>query len=139
MAEYIGSAIVVSWIHSAGTATISGNYTTFTWSESVNLVDASAGADANVTRLVGIKDGQASMSAKFVGGTDTGGTATFSTLVAGAVGTLQWQPEGTAGTKPNFSVPAISNGRSFSHPYSDVVVVDCSWSFNGALTESANA
>lgn len=139
MTEYIGSAIVVSWIHSSGTATISGDYTNFTWNDTGNQVEVTAGADANVKRLTTTKDFTASMDAYFQGGTDTGGTATFNLLYANAIGTLQWQPEGTAGTKPKFSIPAICNGRNMSHPYNDKVTVSVSWNGNGALTESANS
>ena len=63
MAGYIGSALVVTWIQSAATTTLTGDHKSFTYTPSINLVDETAGADANKNYLAGVKDGNATYNA----------------------------------------------------------------------------
>ena len=138
MESYSGSAIVVQWITSSGTATLSGKQTNFAYTPTINLIDQTAGADPAKTYLASVKDGSANIDALFVPGTSSGGTVTFSTCTEGIGGTLQWQPEGTASTKPKYSMPAISQGCSFQYPYSDTVKVTTAFQQNGLRVEGTN-
>jgi hypothetical protein len=136
--SYSGSALVVTWFQGSGTNVISGDQTAFDYTPSIDLIDQTSGADANKQYLSSVKDGQASMSSYFQTGTNARGTVTWSTLTEGNVGTLQWQPEGTAAGKPKYSMPAISKGVGISYPYADKVVASASWQQNGTRTEGTN-
>ena len=136
--SYSGSALDVKWIHSGGTATISGNQRTLSYTPSIDFIDQSSGADSSKKYLNGLKDGQATLEALVQAGTNSGGTAAFSTLTEGAVGTLVWSPEGTAATKPKYTIPAKSGGVGFTYPYSDVTVASVSFQQNGDRTEGTN-
>ena len=136
--SYTGSALVVQWLYASGTNTISGNQRTFTYTPSIDLVDQTSGADTNKHYLTAVKDGQATLEALVQAGTNSGGTAAFSTLTEGNSGTLIWSPEGTAATKPKYTMPAISNGAGFTYPYADVVVASVSFQQNGTRTEGTN-
>lgn len=130
MAEFSGSALVMQWIHSGGTVTLSGAQRTVNYSPSAELYDNTAGSDPAMTRLVGKSDFTVAMSALL----QTGGTVTEDALVAGKTGTLIIGPEGTASGKRKYTLPAISNGAQMSYPYNNVVEFTCDWSGNGAGT-----
>jgi hypothetical protein len=136
--SYSGSALVVTWTQASGTNIISGDQTAFNYTPSVDLPDQSSGADTNKKYLTGLKDGQADMVSYFQSGTNLRGTATWSTLTEGNQGTLMWQPEGTAVGKPKYTIPAISKGVGFSHPYADKSTASCSWQQNGTRVEGTN-
>ena len=139
MAAYTGSALVVTWTTATGTTTMTGDQRSFSYAPSINLVDATAGADANKNYVTGVKDGQAQFEALLQSGTGAGGTANYVVeCVEGKSGTLKWQPEGTAGSKPYSEMPAICMGASYSYPYEDVVTVSVPFQQNGARTDGAN-
>lgn len=117
MTEYAGSALYLEWIHSGGTTVLSGDFRTFTSSPSVDLYEASAGADPYKSYLPGIKD--ATMQVGLVAQVD--GTALFDALEEGTQGTLRVSPEGTASGKRREVRPAISQGPQRTQPYNDVV------------------
>lgn len=139
MATYSGSALVVNWIQAAATTTLTGDHRSLSYTPSVNLYDATAGADANKNYIVGTKDGNATFNAVMQAGTGSGGTATYSTLTEGNIGTLEWMPNGTASPTPNIKIPAISQGVGFSFPYDNVVEITATFQQNGARVESANS
>ncbi|MFA5153246.1 MAG: hypothetical protein WC554_11845 [Clostridia bacterium] len=136
--SYSGSALVVTWFQGSGTNIISGDQTTFDYTPSIDLIDQTSGADSNKKYINGVKDGQVSMSSYFQSGTNLRGTATWATLTEGLAGTLMWQPEGTATTKPKYTIPAISKGVGFSHPYADKVTASISFQQNGTRVEGTN-
>jgi hypothetical protein len=136
--SFSGSALVVTWAGTAGTATVSGDQTTFDYTPTIDLIDQTSGADTNKKYLNGVKDGSASMASYFQSGTNLRGTVTWATLTEGNHGTLTWQPEGTAVGKPVYSMPAISQGVAVSHPFNDKVLANCSWQQNGTRTEGTN-
>ena len=138
MSAYAGSSLIVKWMVGSGTSVLSGDQRNFSYTPSVALIDQTAGADANKLYLSSIKDGQASLEAVMQAGTDAGGTTVFSTCTEGQIGTLEWQPEGTAVGTPKISMAAISQGASFQYPYSDVISVTVNWQQNGARTEGTN-
>ncbi len=136
--SYSGSALQVTWTQGSGTNIVSGDQTTFDYTPSVDLSDQSSGADTNKKYLKLLLDGQASMTSYFQSGTNLRGTATWATLTEGLSGTLMWQPEGTAAGKPKYTMPAISKGVGFSHPYADKSTASCSWQQNGTRVEGTN-
>jgi hypothetical protein len=138
MTRYLGKNLDVKWIDGSGTITISGNQTAFDYTPSIALVDQTAGADTNKTYLTSVKDGKASLSALFHGGTVTGGTVTTSRLAEGTEGTLIWSPEGTASGKPKYTIPAISTGAAFSYPFDNKVEFKAEFQQNGARVEGSN-
>lgn len=139
MSEYAGSSLVVTWIQAAATTTLTGNHKSFTYTPSINFYDATSGADTHKTYIPGVKDGNATFNALMQSGTGSGGTATFSTLAEGNIGTIKWQPEGTASPLPYFQIPAISQGVQQSEPYDNVVEVTVNFQQNGARVEGANS
>jgi hypothetical protein len=134
MATYMGSSLVLSWKTSTGTTALQGDYRTFTINDNVDLVDATAGADADKTYLPGAKDGQASLTYLH-----QSGTADIQQLKAGQIGTLEVSPEGTAATKPKYSYPMIVNpGASWNIPYAGAVEISVGFQKNGARTDGTN-
>ena len=138
MSTYAGSSLVVSWIQAAATTVLTGDHKSLTYTPSINFYDATAGADTHKSYIPGVKDGSATFNANFQSGTVAGGTVTFAVLAEGTPGTLQWQPEGTASTKPKYVIPALAQGPQFSYPYDNVVEVTVNFQQNGARVESAN-
>lgn len=129
---YSGKDLSISWIYSGGTVDLAGDYTTFGWSPSVELYDQSAGADANKSYVVGLKDGQMSYAARL----QAGGTVLYNALDAGTEGTLIWRPEGTATGKPSYTAPAISMGAKINIPYNGLVELTCDFQANGAVVKA---
>ena len=136
--SYSGSALVVTWFQGSGINIISGDQTNFDYTPSIDLIDATSGADTNKVYINGVKDGQATMAAYFQSGTNLRGTATWTTLTEGYAGTLQWQPQGAGTGTPKYSMPAISQGVGISYPYNDKVTASCSWQQTGTRTEGTN-
>jgi hypothetical protein len=132
MTGYTGTALYLAF---KGTA-LNADYRSFDDGQEIDLVDASAGADANKTYLTALKDGTADGEfADQTGG--TAATALYNLCVPGAEGTLEWGPEGTATNKPRHYVNAIVKSRKKGHPYNEHVMVTISWQFSGAITDGA--
>ena len=139
MSGFHGKNLVATWIQAAATTVLTGDHKSCSLTPSVNLIDETAGADANKQYIVGVKDHTATFNASLQSGSGSGGTATFSTLSTGNIGTLRIEPEGTATTKPRLSLPAISQGVQYSWPYDNLCEVTVNFQGNGALTETANS
>jgi len=132
MSAFAGSSLVVQWIQAAATTTLTGDHRNFSVTPSISLIEQTAGADEFKTYIVGVKDGNCTYEAILQSGTGAGGTLTFSTLDKGNLGTILYMPEGTAAGKTRGTIPAISQGVSYSFPYADVVTVSVNWQQNGA-------
>lgn len=139
MSGYIGSSLVVTWIQSAATTVLTGDHKSLSLTPTIALVDETAGADAYKKYLPGVKDYTATFNANFQAGAGTGGTATFSTVAMGEVGTLEIQPEGTASPKQNLKLPAIAQGPAYSWPYDNLGEITVNFQGNGAIVEAANS
>lgn len=126
---FSGSAVVIQWIHSGGTATLSGDQRSITINSSMDMHDATAGSDAYRKRLEGIRDMTASYQAILA----VGGTALEDAL-RNADGTLIVGPEGTASGKRKYTLPMLSAGPSVNMPYADVVEITNEFSLNGSPT-----
>ena len=132
MSTYAGSSLVVAWVQAAATTTITGDHKSFTTTPSINLIDSTAGADANKTYIPGVKDGTWTFNANMQSGTAAGGTSTWETLNRGNIGTLFVYPEGITAGNPKETYPSISQGVAKSYPYDNVVEVTVNGQFNGA-------
>lgn len=138
MPAYNGKNLDVKWIHSGGTATLTGDYRTFSYEPSVDLLDQSAGADVAKTYVTDLKDGKMSFTGLMQDGASAGGTVMTTVLAEGASGTLIWSPEGTAVGKPKYTAPAICQGVNIQISYNGLTEISVSWQQNGARTEASN-
>ena len=85
MPEYSGSALYISYIHSAGTVALGTNYRTCSDNPDVEMIEITAGSDADKSYVVGPKSGNVSVT--FLDET-AAGTATYNALGTGTYGTL---------------------------------------------------
>ena len=127
MATITGENLYLRWVYSGGTVVLSTDYTQFTFTPSVELLDESAGADTHRTYIPRLKDSTAS----YAGRHQASGTALVQALAAGTEGTLEWGEEGTAAGKPKKTLPAISQGASINIPYANLVDISCTFQGNG--------
>jgi len=138
--EFVGSALVATWvaINSGGTAlgtvTLQTDFRNFNYTPSIELVDATAGADAAKRSIASFKGGQITCSQ--VMQSDLG-TAAMIYLSEGQLGTMTWGEAGTATGKPKHSARFICLGTSTSSPYNDVVSMDTTWQQDTARTDAA--
>jgi len=135
MTAFSGSALVVSWVHPGGTTTLTGDHRSMSFTPSVKLIRATAGADADETYLKSVKDGTWSYACI----AQAGGTALEDCLVEGTGGTLQVSPEGTASTNRLYTCPAIAMGPRFNWPFEDVCELTVDFQKNGAITRGTHA
>lgn len=138
MAAFKGKDLDVKWIDTSGTVSLNGDFTAFDYTPSVDLLDQTAGADTNKTYITGVKDGKASLTALLQAGTASGGTVAFSRVYEGAEGTVIWSPEGTAATKPKYTMPVIAMGAAFTYPFNALVEAKVEFQQNGARVEGTN-
>lgn len=138
MAAFSGSALVMQWVQAAATTVITGDHKSFTYTPSINLIDATAGADANKNYIPGVRDGTWTFNATLQDGSSAGGTSTFSTLAEGNIGTLIVMPEGTAAGKTKITLPSISQGAAYSIPYDNVIEMTVNGQQNGARVDGTN-
>ena len=137
--EFLGSALYAQWIGSAiagsvGTVLLATDSRNFVYTPSVDLIDATAGADTARRRIQYLKDGQITCSQ--IMQSDLG-TATNALLAEGVLGTMTWGEAGTATGKIKKVAPFICMGSSTSTPYNDVVTIATTWQQNGARVDSA--
>jgi hypothetical protein len=123
-----GSALYLRWVTTNGTSVLSADYRQFSYAPSIDLIEDTAGADANKHRLVGLKDGQATLNYVH----QAGGSVIMSQLDEGTEGTLEYSPEGTATGKVKYSLPAISMGANINQPYTDIIEISVTFQQNGA-------
>lgn len=125
MPAYTGTALEVTF---NGTV-ISGDYTEFSWSREVGLVENSAGSDQERTYNKTLKDGTATMTGYRQ---DTDVTRL---VEEGDEGDLVWLPKGNASGNPRYTVNAIVTSYEESIPFDGNVEYTISFQFSGALTE----
>lgn len=133
MAEFTGVNLVLSWITTAGTQSLGGDYRTVSWNPSVAYADITAGSDTHIGRLPTLKDATATVTL-----VDNGGTASYAALATGTGGTLIIQPEGTATNKRKITFPCYSDGAVPSYTYNDTTTVSVNFTGNGSFTDGTN-
>ena len=129
--EFVGSILYAQWVWASGTVQLETESRNFTYTDSGETVDATAGADAARRTLNSFDTGQVVSS--FLLQSDMG-TTTFAAFARGNVGTLIWGEAGTAATKPKTTLPARVDSATRSVPYNDVVSMDVTWMQNAAVT-----
>jgi len=131
MAEYSGTNLYLKF----GSTVLDGDYRRFDVKETMDLVDASAGSDTGTTHVTTLTNGQATLELV----DQTGGTALWAAVANGTSGTLEWGPEGTASTKPKYTVTAIVSERARSVGYNDVVTLNVNFQFsdNAGVAQSS--
>jgi len=134
MANYSGSAANTDWIYSGGTVALDGDFRNFSYNTGIEIINTTAGADADATHIVGVKSGQ--FAAELV--QQVGGTAIDTALQVGTQGTLEYSPEGTAVGKRKFTIPATVTSFALSQPYNDIVSVSAGFERNGSHTLGTN-
>ena len=133
--KFSGSALYAEWVYSGGTVVLSGQQRSLSLSPSVDLLDGTAGSDADKEYLAGVKDATVSYSGVMSGMADSPTfMAVEAALAEGVSGTLYFGPQGTTSTYRKYTVPAISLGPSITIPYDDVVEISNEFQKNGALT-----
>lgn len=137
--EFLGSAFAGTWIgyNSGGTAigttVLATDFRNFNYSPSIDIIDATAGADSNRRRITYLKDGQ--VTCTMVLQYDIG-TVQMNNLAEGVSGTLVWGEGGTATGRPKHTMPAICLGASYATPYNDVVSISVTWQQNGTRVDT---
>jgi hypothetical protein len=134
MAEYAGSALVLSWIWSGGTVDLAAHTRQFTFTPNQTTIDATAGSDANRQHLPSFVD--YTVAAQGVAQNGADGTIMAQALKAGVEGTLIAGPYGTASNSLKYTVPAFSLGIVHDSPYADVSTWACDFnvSSGGSVT-----
>lgn len=132
MAGMTGTA---GWIK-FGSTVLSTDYRAFNPTETGDVVDASAGADTERTYLTTLKDGTATASLVMQTGA---GTLVWAAVAPLTDDTLWWAEEGSAAGKQIHCVWAIVTERRKSIAYADLAMVDVTWQFSGAVSDSACA
>ena len=114
-----------------GPQVLDTNYRNFTTSDSLDLIDQTAGDDTRKTYLPGLTDGSAAATVKF----KSGDTAIWAAVATGTSGTLHWGEEGSVAGKPHHYANALVTGRSQAVNYNDLIVIDVSWQLSGSVTD----
>lgn len=138
MSAFAGSSLVVAWVQAAATTTLTGDHRSCSYTPSIGLYDQTAGADANKSYIPGVKDGSWTFNAVMQGGTASGGTAAYSTLTEGNIGTIFIYPEGLTVGNTKIAIPSISQGVADSWPYDNVCEVTVNGQQNGARAEGTS-
>jgi len=120
MSAFAGSALSLQWVHPGGTATLQTDFRSFTWTPTLNFIDATAGADT-YEELLGSYGTGVEIPVAMVLQAD--GTALLTALDRNTAGSLIYGPEGTASGKVKYTIPATSSGPQFSQPFDDIVEI----------------
>jgi len=138
MAGYGGTSLNIQWLQGAGTTVLSGDFLTLTYDSSVDMKEETAGADTNKQYIAFQKDGKLTIAGNIQSGTAAGGTVMLSTMTEGNFGTIIFSPEGTAASKPKYTVPAYSEGPKLDYAYSDLSKWTCDFQQSGTRVEGTN-
>ena len=124
MAEYAGSAMVLQWKTTSGTTLLNTDFRTFSWTPSLNWIDATAGADTYEVLLSSYGVG-AEIPITMVA--QSAGTLLLTELVRQKAGSLVYYPAGTGSTNIYYTIPATSAGPQWSSPFNDVTIITASF------------
>lgn len=130
---FTGSAAYIKF----GSTELDAYYRTLGHTEEIDLVEESAGSDANKLYLTALKDGNRDLEIIMPSG--TAGTAVYGAVAPGTSGTLEVGPEGTAAGKARSYVTAIVKSRGSPLTYNDITTLSVSFQFSGAVTDTAYA
>jgi hypothetical protein len=131
VAEFTGKNLSVLFASNA----LTGNHRTFTVTEEMGLVDASAGPDAARSYVATLKDGKATL--EVLGDDAAAGPTWWGNVLPGAVGSLVWGEEGTGSGQPRHTVNAVVSSRKKDAPYDDLVVYTVEFQYSGAVADDS--
>ena len=123
-----GAENVVLFVHSGGTANLTGDMTQFSYDREQETADATAGADGARAYIPTVKKFMASMTSHFIG---TAGSATWGSAALGAKGTVLFGLKGTAAGQPKGGFPAIITKQTIDAPFDDVVKLEIEFQGQG--------
>jgi hypothetical protein len=129
VAEFTGKNLALTF----GGTTLTGNHRTFTGTEEVGLVDASAGSDAARTYLPTLTDGKGTL--EVLGDDSAGGPTWWAAVVPGATGSLVWGEKGSTAGFPKHTVNAVVSSRKKDAPYDDLVVYTVEFQYSGTVAD----
>lgn len=132
MTEYTGSPAYIAF---KGTA-LNSDFRELGNSETIDIVDASAGADVAKTYLTTLEDGTGTLTLLDQTG-GTAATAPWQVCDKGQQGTLEWGPEGTATGKPRHYVNAIVTSRERPIKYNDVTILTVGFQYSGVVADTS--
>lgn len=131
---YAGSAMYLGWVYSGGTVEIHTNYRNFSWTPSLNWIDATAGADTFETLLASYGTG-ADITATVVG--QVSGTVILTACARQTAGSLVYGPEGNSTGMKKYTIPATAAGPQFNEVYNDINEITLQWRQTSAHAEAA--
>lgn len=125
-----GTNLVVQFIHSGGTAVLSGDSRTFDVTRDSEMADATAANDGGTYSKYLREVNSASLNSLFIG---TAGAANIgSATVRGTEGTVLYGPNGTATGEPKGGFPAVVKAGNVSFPYDGMATLTVDWNGQGA-------
>lgn len=127
--RYTGKDLAVLFVHSGGTANLSGDLRSLTVSREQETADSTAAEDPARVYKNTVKKFGAQLKAMFTG---TAGSAVFAAATLGAEGTLLYAPLGTTAGRPKGGFPAIIKTQPVTIPYDNMIEVDIDFQGNGA-------
>lgn len=130
----VGTNLLVQFIHSGGTAEISGDYTTFTVTRDSQMADLTAGDDGGQYNKFLYQINSATLESYYDGTVSSASIGTA--MVRGTEGTILYGPSGTATGSPKGGFPAVVKKADFSEPYDNAITL--SFEFSGQGTELFN-
>jgi len=120
-----------------GSLVLSTDFQSFEPDEQGNLVEVTAGDDADATYAANYKSGKASFEALYDATAGaTSGTAVWAGVAPLTEGTLTWSPLGTASGKPKYAVNSFVESRKNPINFKDAMAINVEFRYNGAVTPS---
>ena len=129
--ELLGSATYIAWVLAAGTTTLSSRFRTANDAPTVEMLDATAGADTAKTYITGFKDANFSVTMLVQSGSLP---ALATALTEGGYGTLIVGYEGSATGKAKITIPAYCLGAASNVQYNQLIEYSINFQQNGNRT-----
>lgn len=133
--EFYGSSLVVTWNGPSGSADLTADQRSVTFSPTVQMDDKSTGAESYKSYMTGLKDFTASYKGMYQTGTAALNASLEDKLAPGSIGTLYMWPLGSsvAGNRI-YTMPVISQGIQQAWSYAGLTELNCSFQGNGTVT-----
>lgn len=124
-----GSALKILFVHSGGTADLSGDFRKLAVTREQEVADSTAAADGARSVVTTVKKFMANMEAMFIG---TAGSAIWGSAALGVSGTLLYAPKGTSANNPKGGFPAVITKQDPDFPFDDVCKLIVEFTGDGA-------
>ncbi len=127
--RFSGANQSLQFVHSGGTASLTGDITNVTYVKEQEAADATAGADGSRVYVTTVKKMSATAKMHYIG---TAGSAAFGSAAVGVSGTMIWGPKGTTAGNPKGGFPCFISKKQWDSPFDGVVTLDIEFMANGA-------